>query len=84
MANSIAVTHLNSSLALKNILSNLVYLKLIYREPDLENQKRIWENWLEMSDEQKKISDAKSMEFFGLTNTENHKIIMEEWNKKID
>ena len=51
-------------------------IELIHKEPSIEEQKRIWNNWLEMTDEQKKISDAKSQEFFGINNTEHHQEIM--------
>lgn len=57
-------------------------IELIHKEPDIEEQKRIWKNWQEMSEEQKKISDVKSIEFFGLKNEENNKIIMEGWENK--
>lgn len=51
-------------------------IELIHKEPSMEEQKRIWGNWLEMTDEQKKISDAKSLELFGITNSEHHQEIM--------
>jgi hypothetical protein len=47
-------------------------IELIHQEPTIEQQKRIWQNWNEMTDEMKKISDEKSLEFFGLTNVEHY------------
>ena len=53
-------------------------IELIHREPTLTEQKRIWENWNEMTDEMKIQSDAKSQEFFGKDNfTHYHEIISE-------
>jgi hypothetical protein len=51
-------------------------IELIHKEPTPEEQKRIWENWKEMTPEQKKISDEKSLEFFGMTNEEHQSQIM--------
>jgi hypothetical protein len=47
-------------------------IEVIHQEPTIEEQKRIWQNWNEMTDEMKKISDKKSLEFFGLTNVEHY------------
>lgn len=43
-------------------------IELIHKEPDLDEQKRIWENWQLMSDENKQKSDEKCIELFGMTN----------------
>ncbi|MFA5935119.1 MAG: DUF192 domain-containing protein [Candidatus Paceibacterota bacterium] len=59
-------------------------IELIHKEPTKEEQKRIWNNWQEMTEEQKKISDKKSLEFFGLTNEINNlRILREEKSKNI-
>ena len=59
-------------------------IELIHKEPTREEQKRIWNNWQEMTEEQKKISDEKSLEFFGVTNEVNNlRILREEKNKNI-
>ncbi|MFA6522237.1 MAG: hypothetical protein WCT24_01430 [Patescibacteria group bacterium] len=47
-------------------------IELIHEEPTKEEQRRIWENWNEMTDEMKKQSDEKSIEFFGKTNRAHH------------
>lgn len=47
-------------------------IELIHKEPNKKEQLRIWENWQQMTDGQKKISDQKSVELFGLTNQEHH------------
>jgi len=55
-------------------------IELIHKEPTKEEQERIWKNWQEMTDEQKVISNKKSIELFGITNEENHKKITNEGN----
>jgi len=52
-------------------------IELIHKEPDIKEQIRIWKNWNEMTKEQKEKSDQKSLELFGITNTEHHKEIIE-------
>ena len=47
-------------------------IELIHKEPSKKELERIWANWQLMSDSQKRISDEKSMEFFGKTNEENY------------
>ncbi len=63
----------------KKLLNDPVHLwraetgiELIHPEPTLEEQERIWNNWNQMSDEMKKKSDEKSLEFFGMTNNEHY------------
>ena len=57
-------------------------IELIHKEPDEEEQIRIWDNWQKMSDEQKEKSDEKSIELYDMTNEEHHKQIMNEyWDK---
>lgn len=51
-------------------------IELIHKEPTREDQERIWKNWNEMTDEMKKQSDAKSIEFFGKNNFEHHQEII--------
>lgn len=70
----------------KMLLSDPIHLwraekgiELIHEEPTAEEQKRIWKNWNEMTDEMKKKSDVKSMELFGKDNTSHHKEIMQDW-----
>ena len=43
-------------------------IELIHKEPTREELERIWRNWQEMTDEQKSISDQKSLELFGVRN----------------
>lgn len=52
-------------------------IELIHQEPTLEEQKRIWQNWQEMSEDLKLKSEAKSLELFGMNNFEHHKEIMQ-------
>ena len=56
-------------------------LELIHKEPTKKEQVRIWNNWNKMTDEMKKRSDKKSIEFFGKTNIVHHGEIMNEWDK---
>lgn len=51
-------------------------IELIHKEPLLEEQKRIWENWNEMTDEMKKKSDEKSIELFDKNNATHNEEIM--------
>ncbi|KKS85115.1 MAG: hypothetical protein UV60_C0011G0015 [Parcubacteria group bacterium GW2011_GWA2_43_11] len=51
-------------------------IELIHKEPSLEELERIWKNWQEMSIEQKRLSDEKSVELFGVTNEEHHAKIL--------
>jgi uncharacterized membrane protein (UPF0127 family) len=61
----------------------LTGIELIHKEPIRSEQERIWNNWQEMSDENKKVSDKKSLELFGMTNEEhNIKIIRDVMIKK--
>ncbi len=56
-------------------------IELTHKEPDFEEQKRIWKNWQLMSDEDKRISDEKCIELFGMTNSRLHEFIMKnDWN----
>ena len=56
-------------------------LELIHKEPTLDQQKRIWQNWNLMTDQQKKISDKKCLELNGKTNSELNDYLMKNvWN----
>lgn len=54
-------------------------IELIHKEPTLDEQKRIWQNWNEMTDEMKFQSDEKSMELFGKDNTTHNQEIIRDW-----
>ncbi|MCX6719057.1 MAG: hypothetical protein NTZ38_01630 [Candidatus Taylorbacteria bacterium] len=56
-------------------------IELVHKEPTLEEQKRIWENWNEMDEEMKKRSDEKSIELFGMDNAAHHDILIREWGR---
>lgn len=47
-------------------------IELIHQEPTLEELDRIMQNWHLMSKRQKALSDAKSLELFGVTNVDNY------------
>ena len=56
-------------------------IELIHKEPDLDGQKKIWENWQLMSDKDKQKSDEKCIELFGITNERlNTYILKNSWN----
>jgi hypothetical protein len=57
-------------------------IELVHKEPSREERVRIWENWQEMSEEQKRLSDKKSLELFGMTNEEHQKKIEKEYTEK--
>lgn len=54
-------------------------IELIHKEPTIEEQERIWENWNEMTDDMKKKSDEKSIEIFGKDNAAHNEEIMHGW-----
>ena len=55
-------------------------IELIHREPTKKELYRIKKNWDQMSPEQKRVSDVKSKELFGVTNLENYKkLLSEKW-----
>ena len=47
-------------------------IELIHKEPTKEELERIWKNWNLMSDYQKRESDKKSIELFGMTNQDHY------------
>lgn len=55
-------------------------IELIHKEPTLEELNRIWNNWQLMSDDQKEISDRKSMKLFGKTNKEHYIELIKEYD----
>lgn len=56
----------------------LTGIELIHKEPTLVEQVRIWHNWQKMDLKQKRKSDTRSLELFGITNEKHHKQIMNE------
>ena len=52
-------------------------IELIHKEPTDTELERIWKNWQLMSDKDKKESDRKSVELFGMTNAEHYKKLTE-------
>lgn len=59
-------------------------IELIHKEPSLEELNRIWANWNKMTDEQKSISDQKSMELFGKNNHDHYMELIKEYHKTND
>lgn len=60
-------------------------IELIHKEPTKEELDRIWANWQLMTNEQKKTSDAKSIELFGVDNkTHYHQLCIEYISESID
>jgi len=57
-------------------------IELIHKEPTLEEQERIWNNWNKMTEDMKSKSDKKSIELFGKDNAAHHKEIMRDWQNK--
>lgn len=57
-------------------------IELIHQEPNYEEFKRICNNWEEMDNSQKKISDKKSKELFGMSNREHMKLLEEYYGRK--
>lgn len=51
-------------------------IELVRRQARLSEQIMIWVNWLKMSDEEKRVSDEKSRELFGVDNRSHHRMIM--------
>ena len=54
-------------------------IELIHKEPTLRELLRIQKNWDLMSEEQKMLSDRKSMELFGQTNKEHFNSLLPEY-----
>ena len=56
-------------------------IELIHKEPDFQEQKRIFYNWIIMPKSLQEKSDKKSKQLFNCSNLENHNWIMEnEWH----
>lgn len=47
-------------------------IELVYNEPNKSLLNDIWDNWNQMPDNLKKISDKKSLELFGVTNEQHY------------
>jgi hypothetical protein len=56
-------------------------LELIHEEPDSNELERIYANWQLMTAEQKAVSDQKSKELFGLSNSENYNKLRKLYSK---
>ncbi len=56
-------------------------IELIHKEPTLDEQKRIWRNWQEMTNEMKERSDRKSLELFNKDNQSHNQEIMASWSE---
>lgn len=54
-------------------------IELIHKEPTQAEFDRIWKNWQLMSDEDKRKSDEKSIEIFGIDNQTHYDKIKEEY-----
>ena len=57
-------------------------IELIHEEPSWDEYQRISKNWKLMSPEQKKLSDAKAIEFFGVDNMTYKKQIRDKMLQK--
>lgn len=55
-------------------------IELIHKESTIEEQRRIWKNWNEMSVEMKRKSNEKSMELFGKDNIVHNTEIMKKYD----
>lgn len=55
-------------------------IELIHKEPSLKELLRIKKNWDQMSIAQKKISDKKSIELFGVDNTKHFYLLLKEYD----
>ena len=55
-------------------------IELIHKEPTIEELKRIWNNWQLMSDEEKKISDQRSIQLFGMDNETHYLTLIDEYD----
>jgi hypothetical protein len=58
-------------------------IELIHKEPTYDEQLRIFKNWQLMTNEQKRVSDEKSFELFGMSNIDHHYKLMREWKRII-
>ena len=50
-------------------------IDMIYPAGTKEKLDKIWENWQELSPQQKRLSDEKSIELFGMDNTNHYEIL---------
>lgn len=51
-------------------------IELIHQEPSIKELNRIFKNWNYMSDSQKRISDDKCKELFGMSNNEYYEYLI--------
>ena len=51
-------------------------IELIHKEPTFDEFQRIYKNWQLMTPEQKKLSDSKSIEIFGVDNITHYKQLL--------
>lgn len=54
-------------------------IELIHKEPTKKELIRIYKNWIEMDNKQKKISDNKSIELFGMNNIAHFMVLIYEY-----
>ena len=54
-------------------------IELIHKEPTLDELIRIMNNWKQMTTEQQALSDAKSVELFGLNNIDNYNKLLNQY-----
>jgi len=47
-------------------------IELVYNEPNVSLLNDIWDNWNQMPDHLKRVSDQKSLELFGMTNQQHY------------
>ena len=59
-------------------------IELIYPEPDRSLLNDIWDNWNQMPQNLKRVSDQKSLELFGLTNQQHYQKLISNPNSKYD
>ena len=59
-------------------------IELVHREPTKKELKRIIANWKFMTDEQKRLSDEKSKELFGVTNEENAEKLLGDYSRPMN
>lgn len=55
-------------------------IELVHREPTLDELNRIWSNWQLMTPEEKRISDDKSIQLFGIDNETHYFMLIDEYD----
>jgi len=56
-------------------------IELVHKEPNREEQERIWKNWNLMTPEKKRKSEERSKKLFGKTNRDHNEEIMKQWKR---